>query len=126
MDIKTIQAELERLTALVLDWLSSAEFYSQIGLILLAVLLSYSLAALIKRRSSLLTEAPEDGLLSMLRLWLNRSKRLLFPLFNILFLTIAIDLSEYLVRQSWLPSILARPCRSLPRSILSPCCCPCF
>jgi len=102
LDIKTIQADLEQLASNILDWLSSAEFYSQIGLIILAILLSYSLTALIKRRTSISTESSEDESLHAFRLRLKRSASLLFPLFNILFLTIAIDLSEYLVRQSWL------------------------
>ena len=102
MDIKTIQADLEQLASLILERLSSAEFYSQIGLIILAILLSYSLSALIKRRASILTVSREDGPHHALRLRLKDSASLLFPLFTILFLTIAIDLSEYLVKQSWL------------------------
>lgn len=107
MDINTIQVELGQLAALFFDWLSSPEFYSQIGLILLATLMAYSLAAMIKRQSPILTEVPEAGLHHMLRHWLNRSKPLLFPLFDILFLTIAIDLSDYLVKQSWLVRVAA-------------------
>ena len=105
MDFNLIQEQIRQLIARFFDWISSPVFYSQVGLIVLAVVVAYALAVLIKRHSPSLNEAPRDSLPYIMRNGLYRFRGLLFPLFTILFLTIAIDLSDYLVKQSWLVRI---------------------
>lgn len=94
--------QADRLVIRFLDWVSSAEFYSQFGLILMAVILAYSLSALLRRHALILKEPPKDGPLLFLRSWIFQIRDLLFPMLIVLFLTISVDLSILLVKQSWL------------------------
>ena len=102
MDIIKILEQADQLTSRFMVWVSSPEFYTQLGLILLAIILAYSFSAFLKRRAILLREAPKDGPLLFLRTWIYQIRELLFPLFIVIFLTITIDLSNMYGQQSWL------------------------
>ncbi len=105
MDVPTIQAYLEGVTEKLIDVISSPGFYSQVGMILLAIILAYYLSALLNRKSVLLNSPPSNGSLHFLRQGIYQLRGQLFPLFIILFMMLTIDLSEYLFKQSWLVRI---------------------
>jgi small-conductance mechanosensitive channel len=102
MDIRSIQEQAGHYTAEIIAWLSSPEFYSQLGLVVLAIVLAYSLSVLIRRHSPILTTAPKKGQLQFIRTGVYQVRTILFPLCTVLFLTITIDLSDYLVKHSLL------------------------
>lgn len=102
MDITQIQLHTEQLISKIIAWSGSPELYSQLGLITTAIILASSLALLIKKYAPLLREQPKDGPLLFLRNAVYQTRELLFPLFIILILSLTIDLSEYLFKQSWL------------------------
>lgn len=102
MDIKTLEVFLAQFSVTALDWLSSPVFYSQVGFIVLAVILAYALVTLLKRYSPLLSTPAHAGPWHWLRNAVYQIKDLLFPLFIILLLALAADLSDKLVGKSWL------------------------
>lgn len=102
MDMKEFTSFFEQMLSASLEWVSSPTFYSQIGLVVLAVLIGYSIAAYIRTHSPLLRKQPLGGALLRLRQQIYASRNLLLPLTLILMLTIAADLSHKLLGQNWL------------------------
>ncbi|MDX1373871.1 MAG: hypothetical protein R3321_15455, partial [Nitrososphaeraceae archaeon] len=102
MDIENIESKLAQLFKVTLEWATSPQFYSQCGLIILAIIIAYSLTQWLKTYAPLLKQEPEPGVLYTLRKKVYATRDLLFPLFNILTLSIAIDISTKLVEKSWL------------------------
>jgi len=86
----------------LVEFSTSPQFYSQIGLILLAVIIAFTLAALFKKHAPLLRSTPGPGPLLSFRKQIYNLRELLFPLFNVLALSIAVELSVLVVQQSWL------------------------
>lgn len=85
-----------------MDWASSPKFYSQIGLIVLSGLLAYSFASFLKNRSPLLRQIPATGPLLKMRNRIYQSRNLILPLMLILAFSIAADISQMWIGQSWL------------------------
>lgn len=83
-------------------WATSPAFYAQLGLVLLAVIVAFSLSALVKRYSPIFKTEPRPGPLQFIRKAVSQTKDLLFPFFLILFLAITVDLSDFLLKQSGL------------------------
>ncbi|MCP8688777.1 mechanosensitive ion channel family protein [Marinobacterium sedimentorum] len=102
MNIDEFMDRFEQMLSASLEWLSSPTFYSQIGLIAIALLVGYSIAAYLKSHSPLLRKRPLEGALLRLRLQIYASRNLLLPLMLILMLSIAADLSQKLFAQNWL------------------------
>ncbi len=96
------KALLDQFLTTTMHWLSSPKFYSQIGLILLALLIAFPLAKFLKSRSPLLRQAPSDGAMLNLRQGIYRLRDLVLPLMMILALSIAADIGQALISQSWL------------------------
>lgn len=105
MDIQQIETLLFQSLSVAMDWASSPKFYSQIGLIVLAGLLAYSFASFLKNRSPLLRQIPATGPLLKLRNRIYYSRDLILPLMLILAFSIAADISELWINQSWLIQI---------------------
>ncbi|MCW8855056.1 MAG: mechanosensitive ion channel [Gammaproteobacteria bacterium] len=105
MDIKFIQEQTEQLGSRLIELVSSPAFYSQIGIIILTIILAYSFALLLKLHSPLLKQPPSKGPLFFIRNGIYQIRDLLFPLFIILFMMIAIDISNYFINQTWLVRI---------------------
>ncbi|KPK12058.1 MAG: mechanosensitive ion channel protein [Acidithiobacillales bacterium SG8_45] len=91
---------MDQYIAQLVAWASSPAFYSQLGVVLLAITAAYSFAIALKRYSPLFREAPTTGPLLLLRSSMYKIRELLFPLFNVLFLMIAADLSQSILEQS--------------------------
>lgn len=96
------KALLDQFLTTTMHWLSSPKFYSQIGLILLALLIAFPLAKFLKSRSPLLRQTPTDGAMINLRQGIYRLRDLVLPLMMILSLSIAADIGQALIAQSWL------------------------
>ena len=105
MDINQIKEQAALLVDKFFDWATSPVFYSQLGLVIVAVILAYSAAMLLKNRTPILKNPPSEGALKFLRSGIYKIRELLFPLFIVFFLAITVDLSDYLVKQSWLVRI---------------------
>jgi len=102
MDVALIHDRLEKAIFIIMGWVTSPEFYSQLGIIVLAITLSYTLAVLLKRYALIFREAPKDGQLILIRGAVYQLRDLLSPLLLVFALAISIDLSDYLFTSSWL------------------------
>ena len=100
MNIESLSEMLTQLTNRFFDWATSPAFYSQLGLVVLAVSVAFSVVAIVKRFSPVLQSEPKPGPLKFLRKGIYQFRELLFPLFVILSLAVTVDLSEYLIKQS--------------------------
>lgn len=104
-NLQQIESFLTRYTQLALDSASSPIFYSQVALILLAILLAFSIAKFIKNHFPILRQPPAPGPIYSLRNSLYISRDLVLPLMFILALSVTSDLSQMWTGQSWLITI---------------------
>lgn len=109
MDMAWLKLRLAELLQELLQWATSPQFYAQVALAVVAVVLAYSAAALLKKRFSLLAEQPAVGAWLPLRRTIYQLRDLLFPLLTILLMGIAVTVAMQTVQQSW----LVRVCQSL-------------
>ena len=105
MNSESIRQYLSDAGNKLIEWVTSPAFYSQLGFVLLAVIVAYSVAFVVKRYSPLLRNEPQAGSLLFLRKGIYKIGDFIFPLFIILFLGIAVDISDWLVKQSGLVRI---------------------
>ncbi len=105
MDIESLKIQVNQFITSTIEWASSPQFYSQFGLILLSLILAYSFSSALKKYSPLLRESPTDGRWLPFKNLIFQLGELLFPLFIIMLLGIAVELSNFLVHQSWLVRI---------------------
>ena len=101
MDMNLIKQQFDVLLKKFVELTTSADFYSQLGLVVVAIILAYSLAVGLKNHTPILKNPPKDGALKFLRDAIFGIRDLLFPLFIVFFLAIAVDASDFLVKQSW-------------------------
>ncbi len=92
----------EKFTLQIIEISTSPLVYAQLGMILLAIILAFSLALFLRRASPLLQSAPQSGSLLGLRRNIYEIRDLLFPVLTILMLTISIEISDYINNESWL------------------------
>lgn len=82
--------------------LSSPEFYLQIGVVILALVLGWIMAAAIVKRVSVFRDPPEAGVLLDLRSALHRSAVLVLPVSFAIALGIAVAISTDVIGKGWL------------------------
>jgi len=105
VDMATIEQQLTELTNTLLNWLQSTAFYAQFGIIVCAIILSYIISQLLTRHLPLLKNPPRAGPMYIIRNGIHQSRDLWFPLFSIVSTMIAVDISDQLVKQSWMVRI---------------------
>ena len=93
------QLQLEQFLLDLLDWVSSPIFYSELAILVLAVLLAYVLSLALKKHTQIFRAEPTSGHAVALRKKLYTLGSLIFPLFAIGALSIALGLSELLFEQ---------------------------
>ncbi len=86
----------------VVDLGQSPEFYTQIAIAILAIILASILANLLKKITPFFQTLPQEGHFLALRQSLYKSQGLLFPVVAIILLGVAVALSGQFVDQSWL------------------------
>ncbi|MDH5710058.1 MAG: mechanosensitive ion channel [Gammaproteobacteria bacterium] len=102
MNASLIQEQLQQFILATVNVFNSPEFYSQIGIIVLTITFAYALSLLIKKHSPLLRQPSHKTSLFSIHYGIYQIKDLLFPLFIILFMAMAIDFSDHFIKQSWL------------------------
>jgi small-conductance mechanosensitive channel len=102
MDLEAIKSNIMLVVNKTIDWATSPQFYAQCGMIILAIAVAYFVATILIKYIPLLRDEPKPGKLYALRKNIYQVNDLLFPLFSILSLSIAIELSVILVQHSWL------------------------
>ena len=94
--------QFDQLSALLITWVSSPQLYAQLGLILLSIVIAFSLAAVLRKLSPVLSQPPESGPWLPLKKLVNRVGYFLAPLLIIIFLGVSVELSEAAMQQSLL------------------------
>lgn len=102
MDNESVNRFLDSLSRQVVELSTSPQVYVQLGMILLAIILAFILAGAVRKYAPLLRTAPEKGPLLGLRKKIYSCRDLVFPLFNVLALSIAVETSIMLEQQTWL------------------------
>lgn len=106
MDLSEFVTSVNQAALALLDWTSSAEFYIQMSLILVALVVAYLVSSTMKRHAPMFAKMPEKGHLLGLRQGIYKVGELIFPLFSIVALSIANELAfEWLDR-----NVLTRIC----------------
>jgi small-conductance mechanosensitive channel len=105
----SLKARLAEILHSVIAWAISPKFYAQIAFAFLAVVLAYSAAGFLRKRSALLAAEPTTGAWLPLRRRIYQARDLLFPLLTIVSLGLAIAGADAAVQESW----LVRVCQSL-------------
>jgi small-conductance mechanosensitive channel len=100
MSIESMKELLAQIANRIFEWATSPVFYSQLGLVVLAIVIAYSVSVALKRYSPILQAEPKQGPLLFIRNGIYKIKDLLFPLFIVFFLAITVDVSDYFFRQS--------------------------
>jgi small-conductance mechanosensitive channel len=102
MEFDAIQQQIEQYSFIAMSWLTSPEFYSQLGIILLAIVFAFTFSAFLRRYAVIFREEPKAGQLLFIRRGLYQLRELILPLFLVFALAISIDLSDYVFKHSWL------------------------
>lgn len=105
MNMNTLESSLNQFVDKVIHWSTSPQFYAQCGLILLSVIIALSFTYFLRKYSPILRDKPKPGILFFLRKKIYLLRVFLFPLFNIIALGVAVELSQYAVQQTWLVRI---------------------
>ncbi len=105
MDTAALKTHFDRFLELLLEWTSGPQLYVQLGFMCLAIIIAYSVAAILKKYSPVLAHPPESGPWLSLKKFVNQIGFFLAPLLIILSLGIAVELSEIMVQHSWLARI---------------------
>ena len=79
MDVATLKLQFTQFISNSVEWASSPQFYAQGGLILLAVILAYSLAVVLKKHSPMLGKEPSSGTWLPLKKIVYHTGELIFP-----------------------------------------------
>jgi small-conductance mechanosensitive channel len=105
MDSGSIKELLGQSGSKLLTWVTSPAFYSQLGIVLLAVVAAYTVSFVLKRYIPVLKSEPQAGSLLIIRNSIYKVRELIFPLLTILLLAISVDISDYLIKKSGLVRI---------------------
>ncbi|NNE38365.1 MAG: mechanosensitive ion channel protein, partial [Gammaproteobacteria bacterium] len=102
MNIESLRQQLELLMQNMLEWSTSPQFYSQAGIILLAIIIAFALDWIFTQTIPILRNEPTSGRLLSLRKQLYNAGDLIIPILSILMLNISEQISDSLIQQSWL------------------------
>ncbi|MDI3323854.1 mechanosensitive ion channel [Pontibacterium granulatum] len=105
MSVENVMTQFDQLARVLLSWLNSPGFYSQLALVVLAIVVAYGLGSVIRKRSAIFSAEPAPGPLVGLRGWLFSARPLLFPLLLIVVLALTVDASEHLFAESQLVKV---------------------
>ncbi len=104
-DITQLEAYFDQLLKTTVAWSTSPSFYAQCGLVLFSLVFAFTLAQFLKKSVPIFRDQPKQGNLYGFRRNIFLASDLLFPLFNIVFLGIAVEVSTEFIEHSWLVRI---------------------
>ncbi len=102
---ENIQNQINQLIDQVVIWAQSPKFYAQIVVIASAIFLAFVIGKIVKRYFHKPSEPPQPGSMGRLRAFIYKLRGVAIPFFAVVFLGIAVELSDILVNQSWLVRI---------------------
>lgn len=105
MNLNTIGAQLNEALVAVQNWAQSPAFYAQLGCIAGAILCALLLSSLLRRIFGGDKAPAQAGSMETWRRFFRKLGGIIFPFFIVIFLGIAITVSDELVAQSWVVKI---------------------
>ncbi len=100
--MESLRQQLELLMQNMLEWSTSPQFYSQAGIILLAVIIAFAMDWVFTQTIPILKNEPGPGRLLALRKQIHNAGDLIVPVLSILLLSISEQISDSFIQQSWL------------------------
>lgn len=102
MKFEALQAKFFAILGVLTGWLTSPQFYAQVGAIIVAVLAAHLLARQINARVVLFKSVPVEGPFLKVRRWIYLCRDLLFPILGVLTLALAGAAVAAAVGSDWL------------------------
>ena len=101
MELDSLVASFNDYTNQLLNAATQPEVYSEIGVIVMIYLLAYGVAAKVRHLTPLFRNNPDHSRLHPLRQLAYRFGSLLFPIFAIVLLRIAVEFSSWFIEGGW-------------------------
>ena len=102
MNIASLQKQALEIWAILSGWLSSPQFYAQVGAIAAAVLIARFAARYLRAKTTFFKDEPVDGPALKLRHWVYLCRDLLYPLIAVGTLAISVQIVAAAVGSAWL------------------------
>ena len=100
--VEQLAAWGDRIVTTMLEWATSPQFYAQIAAIAVAVFAAWTLAGVVRRRVPFFQAEPGEGRFRTPLVALFNARDLLFPVFSVLALAVAINVADAAVGTAWL------------------------
>ena len=100
MNINEILIQCNKILSDIYVWITTPDFYTQLGLVIIALLASYSITVITKRKLPIFSRQPDVETYLVLKIWVYKSHSIIFPLLNVLLLTIVSDFSLWLLEKN--------------------------
>ena len=97
VDIQQLVDQVNQLALRAMEWTSSPDFYTQLSLVLVAIFFAYLLSAAVKKHAPIFRHEPESGPILALRKRVHELGDLVFPLYCIVALSVANEISSALM-----------------------------
>lgn len=104
--IKELESYISQLGYSFLEWATGPQFYAQCGMVILSIAISFLIVNALKNYIPILKNEPKEGPLYLIRKTIHDIDDLLFPLFSVFTLAIAVELSTLVLHQSGLLRIV--------------------
>lgn len=102
MNIEAITAKSEQIFQNIVKWVTSPEFYAQCLIVVCAVVIAFIISKILKKYLVETSKPLGSSLAAILHNYFYRLSEILFPLFSVLLIGLAIELSSKIVGQSGL------------------------
>lgn len=102
MNLDQLKTQTLAVLDVLIGWLTSPQFYAQVGAIVVAVIVAWYGAKQVQCRVPLFAVEPVEGPAVKLRRWAYLCRDMLFPLIAVLALAIAAAIADVAVGSSWL------------------------
>lgn len=102
MNLERLKALAQQVGDTLLSWLTSPQFYAQVGAIIVAVFVARLAARQLLARVAILRDEPAEGPLLKLRSFAYSCRDLLLPVLQVLALAAAAEACDAAVQSSWL------------------------
>ena len=105
IELADIKLQAQEILIQVVEWAQSPKFYAQVGIIIAAIFVAFIASKIVGKYLRAPSDPVQPGSMGKMREFFFKLKRILFPLFAVLFLGVGAELANTLVEQSWLVQI---------------------
>lgn len=105
IDLNVLKNHGMEIVQQIIEWSQSPKFYAQIGIIIVAIIVSLFAARVVGRYLKAPSSPVQAGTMGKWRDFFYRLQGVMFPLLLLLFLGVGVEIVDSLVKQSWLVRI---------------------